>query len=181
MAIDDETSIDEETPTGALPTPILNGDQETVLDELRGRRTELEPVGKTIVLEIPGYDGKLAAEYQYIGTEETELISKRVMKETKRFGHRGMTLLSSADLLIAACQRVLIRGAADQDWAPLQPAPVRFDRSLAEAFRLPAEEPREVVMAIFGSEHAVVEQNMKLSNWLTNTTREVDDDFFGLY
>lgn len=167
-------------PESGLPTPVLDGEDQDLFSDLKARRAALEPAGKTKVLEVEGYEGKLGVEYRYIGSEITEVIQKACMKETKSVGQRGLTLLASLDTLKEACARVMIRGAASEEWRPMKPEPIKFDDRLAQKLGFDAVDDRHVILGLFGSEHAVIQQYMKLSMWLTDTTRDVDDDFLGL-
>jgi hypothetical protein len=179
MAVEPQP-IDEPTSGPSVATHIdLDGDK-AVIAGIRQQRTELEPFGQTKIIDVPGYNGMLGIEYNYIDSETTETISRAVAKETRSHGGKGITLLASIDTLIEACRRVVIRGATDQDWRSMPPDPVVFDSQLSETLGYDAGSSREVVLGLFGSEHAIVQQYMKLSAWLTNVTQDVDDALLGL-
>jgi hypothetical protein len=179
MAVEPQ-SLDEPTGGPSVATHVdLDGDK-AVIAGIRQQRTELEPFGRTLVIEIPGYQGMLGIEYGYIDSEATETISRAVAKETRSHGGKGITLLASIDTLVEACRRVMIRKDTSQDWRPMPPEPVQFDSQLSETLEFDASSPREVVLGLFGSEHAVVQQYMKLSAWLTNVNTDVDDALLGL-
>lgn len=153
---------------------------ETLLSELREAQHEVQPFGRTKIIQVPGYNGLLAIEYQYIGSEVTEAIARKVRRETRAVDGRGSGLLSSIDILRAACTRVLCRRTLDGPWMSVggkaRPI-VRLDEHLARLLNFDANTGREVVLGLFGSEHAITNQNMILSNWLADRTKQLDEDF----
>lgn len=167
---DEEVEVDE---NGEVP--------EGVMASIREARVEAQPFGRIKVIEVPGYHGLLAVEYQYIGAEITEAIARKVRRETRAVDGRGSNLLASIDTLRAACKRVLCRrDASDKEWLSVggsaQPV-VRLDVKLANLLSYDASDGREVVLGLFGSEHAIIQQNVILGNWLADRTRESDEDF----
>ena len=183
----DETIINE------TPDEVAENGAVDIIESLRQTRAEVADVfGKTKVLDVPGYKGLLAVEYQYISSEVTEKISREIRRETRNVNGSGVTLLASLDTLIAASKRVLIRDKAEGSWTDesgqLSPGvrgidgdrPVNFrGHRLAEILRYDAGDNREVVLGLFGSEHSVIQQQILLSNWLTDRSRTADEDFFG--
>jgi hypothetical protein len=158
-----------------------NGDvPDSLLSELREAQREAQPFGKTKLIHVPGYNGLLAIEYQYIGSEITESIARKIRRETRPVDGRGSGLLSSIDTLRAACKRVLCRRTLDGPWMSVggkgRPI-VRLDVHLAHLLNFDAEDGREVVLGLFGSEHAITNQNMILSGWLADRTKKLDEDF----
>lgn len=151
-----------------------------VLSSIRQAREEAQPFGKTKILEVPGYRGLLAIEYNYIGSEITEAIARKVRKETRSQNGQGTNLLSSIDTLRAACKRVLCRRKVGDKWISIGGASqpfVRLDVTLSSLLGYSANDGREVVLGLFGSEHKIVQQNVILSQWLADQTRETDEDF----
>lgn len=156
------------------------GDPGDVLSQIRQSREEAQPFGKTKILEVPGYHGLLAIEYQYIGSEITEAIARKVRRETRAQNGVGSSLLGSIDTLRASCKRVLCRRKVGDKWMSVggQSRPiVRLDTTLSSLLNFPADNGREVVLGLFGSEHKIVQQNVILSQWLADQTRNSDEDF----
>ena len=160
----------------------------TNLRQLRKDATDL--YGHTKVLEVPGYEGLLAIEYQYISSEVTEKIARDVRRETKNVNGIGTNLLASLDTLIAASKNVLIRNSAHGNWIEDDGSycqgvrginggsQVNFkNTALAEILDYDASDSRDVVLGLYGSEHKIVEANIILSRWLTDRTRTSDEDF----
>jgi len=170
-----------------------NGDVGTddLLGNLRQLRADAANVfGISKVMEVPGYLGKLAVEYQYINAEVTEEIARSVRRETKNVNGIGTNLLSSLETLIAASKNVLIRKATTDDWVSIDgrehwPESVtryvnfRDNMKLANLLDYEAGDSRELVLGLYGSEHKVVEANLILSRWLTDKSRTSDEDFLG--
>lgn len=184
-----EPPVEAEKPVDDLPNLDPDTDEvedgvgdvpDDILSSLRESREAAQPFGKTKVLEVPGYNGLLAIEYQYIGSEITEAIARKVRRETRSNGGRGINLLASIDTLRAACKRVLVRKKIGDKWTSIGGANrpfVRLDTRISSLLNFNAEDGREVVLGLFGSEHKIVQQNVILSAWLADQTRELDEDF----
>jgi hypothetical protein len=177
----------EDTELTTHTEDVTNGEvddesQGALLDNLKQLRAEATNLfGTTKVMEVPGYKGLLAIEYQYINSEVTEVIAREVRRETKNVNGIGMNLLASLDTLIAASKNVLIRKDTHRDWRPLDKEhQVNFKSlTLARTLDYPADDSRDVVLGLYGSEHSVIEANILLSRWLTDKTRTADEDFLG--
>jgi hypothetical protein len=76
---------------------------------------------------------------------------------------------------------VLIRADVHRNWRPLaKQHQVNFrSLELARTLDYVADDSREVVLGLYGSEHKVIEANIILSRWLTDKTRTADEDFLG--
>ena len=173
-------AIDEET-EGAL------------LDNLKHLRTEAADVfGTTKIMEVPGYHGLLAIEYQYINSEVTEQIARDIRRETKNVNGIGTNLLASLDTLIAASKSVMVRDKLEEEWRPITQSRKEWlageqhhkrisfrQMDLSHLLDYSAGDFREVALGIYGSEHAVIEANVILSRWLTDKSRTADEDFLG--
>jgi len=176
-----EPNTTEVEENGAVPAEVL--------DNIREQRAEVAAVvGKTKILEVPGYKGCLAIEYKYIGSEITENIARKVRRETRSANGQGSTLLASIDTLRAACRRVLVRADTHSKWkspgGDRMPI-VRLDSNLARLLKFdpadfdPDNSGRGTVLGVFGSEHKINQANLLVSQWLSDTTREIDEDFLG--
>jgi hypothetical protein len=172
----------QELPAVGFESAAENGRKEdsAVLGQLRKKRNAVQPFGKTVTLEVPGYDHCLGIEYVYIDADVTEEIGNRVAKELRPLNGKGENFLSSIETLLAACKQVMIRESANEPWRPIDTSrPVRFESKLAELLDFDADDAREVCIGVFGSEHAIIQQNIILSRWLTDITRDVEADFLG--
>jgi hypothetical protein len=177
---------------------ITNGEvddetQDALLDNLKQLRTEaVDLFGTSKVMEVPGYKGLMAVEYAYISSEVTEHIAREVRRETKNVNGIGTNLLASLDTLIASSKNILIRKEAGSEWVnkdgsyapgvhPINKSKqVNFKSlELSRILDYPADDSREVVLGVYGSEHKVIEANIILSRWMTDKTRTADEDFLG--
>jgi hypothetical protein len=163
------------------------GRSEALLDEIRDLREEAKR-DHHLILEVPGLKGKLGVRYKVIDSDQTEKIAKRLRKVKQ-----SRNLIGSIDTLITACDQIVVHDPGhvkcllDDDgelteWRPIDPSspiPVRFDSRLAEILHLPSSEAREIVAAVFQSDLSIIQQNVRVSRWMTDTTREVDDDLLG--
>jgi len=185
----------EESEIGNM-TVATNGeldddDEQSLIANLRQLRNEASNLyGVTKVMDVPGYEGKLAVEYSYISAEVTEDIARRIRRETKNVNGQGTNLLSSVDTLVAASKNVLIRSDTQGNWMNEDGTyghtvrPIKRDHvvnfrtvELATILDYDAGDSREVVLGLYGSEHSIIEANVLLSRWMTDKTRVNDEDF----
>lgn len=148
-----------------------------LLDELRERRAEIGS-DRTMDLEVPGYDGLLVVRYRRLEWDE---ISKIATKTEKSKNPRRI-LLHQVDVLIAACEQVLIvhEGSLkpiNEAFPELGDEPVRYDVPLANALGFQAGSAREVVLGLFKLELAVVGHHTDLLEFFGTSSAEADRDF----
>jgi hypothetical protein len=153
-----------------------------VLDTLKGLRKGIQPLGKTLTLEVPGYNGLLAICFKYIDTDVTEEIANHVTGETKNSNNVGAGLLSGLDTMAEACLEVVVKSdPTATEWKSIVPGKkTRLDPELALLLDYPADDARETILGLFGSGHAVLKVYAQLSMWLTDVTRKVDEGFLAL-
>jgi hypothetical protein len=164
-----------------------------VLDQINEIREELKGQHH-LIEEIPGYKGLLAIRFNNVGTEVTESVGKKLRKELKARGGEGEALLGSIETIISATDMILVKdpghAACIKDdkgeplpWRPIDPTaqpPVRWDRRLQPLLKFTADGTRESVLSVFGpNEHGILQMSLKLSRWLGDVTRDVDEDFLG--
>lgn len=133
------------TPQGTAPVA------RTGLDRLRDVAAEVK--GDTdddhIDLPIPGWGGQLGARYIVPEFDDMRDVEIRVFSEPVSNSRRELNLF--IDELILSCESMLIRDE-DGEWEPLrdgQERVVRWDKRLATALDVEAEEAREVVLGVF--------------------------------
>lgn len=163
----------------------------SVRDLIRRRRAAALQQ-RTVDFDVPGYGGTLKVRYQALGDDLADFVRKweKVQSEAP-----GAALASNCDLLIKACQAILVPESADDDAAlvplvvedgELAPQsqlpggePVHFDQHLAEWLDLKAEKARGIVLATFGTapqpDMAVGEQAQRLLTWFRGVEAQVDD------
>lgn len=153
---------------------------ETVLERLRGLQKQAAPIGQTKKYVIPGYEGCLGVELQYIDSEVVEEIVTAVQRETKDSNGKGSNLLASIDTIERACKRIMIRSTPADDWIDISEDvnnPVKFDARLSALLNFSANSPREVIIKLFGRDHAIINLNVAFSQWLADGSKTQAEDF----
>jgi hypothetical protein len=138
----------------------------SVLAALRARAKQLREE-QTVVLDVPGYDGYLAARYKAVSLGR--LFAKRTDATTPINPDWGM----AADTLATALVELLMRDAPDGDLYPLfTDQPARYDDDTVEALGLEVHErsARAVIVALCGGgalgESRVWAHYMAYQGWL---------------
>lgn len=175
--------MSEEVPVTSLKDAQQRRNQ-SLLANLKDKREAAS--NKETYITIPGYDGDppiLKAKYRLIDSNEIDKIATRVQKESGDSLTRQV--LGAVDTLIAACDGFYV----DVGDGELQPfvdpdtdAHVAgYNQDLANLLQYEANTAREVVFGLFSNnEIAIMQHNIKLSMWMSNTSRDVDNDFLGL-
>ena len=162
-----------------------NKPSESIFENLRDKRTELGK-NQTIILTIPGYDNEppvLMAKYRLMTGKELDDIANRVSRETKDRSQRQT--LAAVDTFITCCEGIyydMMDGEGPIPFPSLNDMPVMgFNQDLADALQFPAETSRQVVFGIFAdNDIAIMQHNVRLGMWMSNTSRKMDEDFLGL-
>jgi hypothetical protein len=157
---------------------------ESLFDNLREKRAQLG-ANQTIILSIPGYDNDppvLMAKYRLMTGKELEDIASKVSRETKDRSERQ--ILAAVDTFINCCEGMyfdMMDGKGPQPMKIHDQAIVGYNSDLAEALQFQAETARQVVFQIFAdNDIAIMQHNVRLGLWMSNTSRKMDDDFLGL-
>lgn len=152
---------------------------ESIRDRIRAER-EAIAAEKNLDLIVPGYSGLLGVRYRSISDKEMERYATRIQKE----GDAGIR--AGYDLLIEACESILVRVEADDDFEILEDDngdPVRFDIRLAEFLGFEATSARETVAATFSPEGvqslAGFDQAAALLAWLQGKSADIDPALLG--
>lgn len=185
--VSDDTivGIEEDVPLHDLAKDNGEKSSESLFDNLREKRTELGK-NQTIILPIPGYDNDppvLMAKYRLMTGKELEDIAQRVSRQTKDRSQRQ--ILAAVDTFINCCEGIYVDledGEGPKPLSNLQDQPIRgYNQDLADTLQFPAENARQVVFGIFAdNDIAIMQHNVRLGLWMSNTSRKVDDDFLGL-
>lgn len=190
-ALHEEPDTGEEGEEGGPPAPTNGaGDaSSSVLGQLRSRRRRLGE--KThLDMEIPGYNGLLFARYRRVPWEDLKKITLKAEKSKSPVKE----LLGQADVLIVACQEILVREPSREDadeegLAPIDPdssrmEPTRFDRNLARILGFSPDEledltARKVVFGVFQNDLAVTVQQNEVMEWAASNQEEIDEELEG--
>lgn len=146
-------------------------------------------------LPIPGYRNLLWARFRPFAVEKME--SK--MPQLRRDAKAGLPILlaSSIQTLIDSLQELMLLparhgGGTDQadigekgvNLIPIDPDAlprIGFDERLVPLFKLtPVERSAAgVVKALFPTEQSITAMNVRVSQWMQDVTREINDDLLG--
>jgi hypothetical protein len=155
----------------------------SLLEGLRQRRSELSET-KEVLIPLPGYDREppiLMAKYRLLEGHEIDAIGRKVVRETKDRWDRQ--IIAAVDTFINACEGMYISMGNGKEPEPLtmNGDPVAgYNQDLARALKFDADTAREVVMGVFaGNDVAIMQHNVRLSLWMGDTTRRIDEDFLG--
>jgi hypothetical protein len=182
MSETDATVEQEEDPVSATESEGNGVVQESsVIDRLREQRKKIGEQ-RSLDLDIPGYDGVLVARYNRLEWDDLKKIGKKA--DDSR--HPRKELMSHCDVLIKACEQIMIR--KDGLLEPITNAypevgeePVRYDARLAVILDIELKErqgARTVVIAAFGgNEVAVTAQQTELVEWVQSSNTADDEDF----
>jgi len=163
-------------------TAVQDERNESLLDNLQRKRADLAT--KETYIHIPGYDKDppiLLAKYRLVEGKELDMLGDKVTRETKNKWDRQV--LAAVDTFITCCEGMYV------DHGDGEPKPMTlegehiwgYNEQLATALNFEAKTAREVVFGVFvNNEIAIMQHNMMLSRWMSNTSRQVDDDFLGL-
>jgi hypothetical protein len=171
------SGIEEERTTPGADTP-----GSSLMDRLRAKHQELSE-RQTIDIPLPGYEDLLVARYRVLTVKnEISPIAKRVAKESK--GDQGVAQLSATlDAMARACVELLT--PRDDELVPLSGAfgpdepPVRYDERLAEFMGwTDVTNARETILKLFaGNEPMVLAHGNMLQRWMSDTSRDVSNEF----
>jgi hypothetical protein len=173
---------------GGAPTvvPTTDGEGDTpqsLLDSLRQRREELTET-RDVFIPLPGYDAEppiLLAKYRLLEGHEINAIAKKVTRETKDSWTRQT--LAAVDTFIAACTGMFVDLKDGQGPQPmtLNGNPILgYNQDLATALDFQSETARQTVYGVFAdNDVAIMTHGARLSLWMGDTTRKIDEDFLG--
>lgn len=171
VAVTDLATAGEET-TGS----------ESLFEQLREKRAEAQ-AGKETLIPIPGYDREppiLMAKYRVLDGDVINKIARKVNQETRDQWDRQM--LAAMDGMIAACVGMYVDlqdGNEPQQMTKNGLPIMGYTAELAEALEFAASSAREVVRGVFVSNDvAIMQHNIRLSMWMGNTSRKIDEDIF---
>jgi hypothetical protein len=179
---------------GAQTASLTEGDElvntpQSLLDVLQQRRKEQQEHTE-VYISISGYDKPpiiLAACYRLLEGKEIDEIGRKVTSGTKDRWQRQV--FAAIDTFIAACTGFYYDDEPDKTlseeerWKPLTLNGVHvngYTTELARALQFEASTAREVAFGLFaGNDVAIMQHNVRLSLWMGDTSRDVNQDFLG--
>lgn len=164
-----------------------HGKGDSLLDELRARRKSFFEGRDYVELPIPGYGGQMVARYRRI---EWEVVNELVNRAQADASPRA-DLEAAADLLVRACEGIMVREEGSDGLVPLNrrvaefgDEPVRYDIRLAETFKLDplkigGESPRArlIIQEVIPDDFALMAHQAKFVEWLAGVSGEASADF----
>lgn len=151
------------------------------LDVLKRRHAELGQE-RHLDLDVPQYGGDLVARYRVPRPAEINRAAKRIAK----LPEDDQQVAATIDQVIVACDSMWLR--VNGELEPLEtdnPEPVRYDVRLAEALGIEGTtSARQVVERVFSSGGtfnvaALTRHAAHIGEWLTDTSKDLDEDFLG--
>jgi hypothetical protein len=143
-------------------------------------------------LPIPALDNLVWVRYRPFPAAKTEQKQAELQRISERGG--AIMLRASCDTLVDACAQIMVLppkfdgniGPKGENLVPIDDEiPVQFEQRLVELFVKNPEEragiktARDVVLAMFPTEQAVIAQNVEVSRWMQDVTRKSDSDLLG--
>lgn len=169
-----EPDLPPQEPNGEAPSSLIAGLRE------QHRRIAQR---KTVLLELPLWEGKLAARYRYLDERSLQRIL-RLAGSSNNDPH--VLLQANTDLLVGACDELLARRDDGEEWGPIfDDGPVRYEKRLTDALHLELETDtaRSVVHVLFGGRTrgamAIGAHVQQLIEWLQGQVPEVAEELQG--
>jgi hypothetical protein len=152
----------------------------TLLETLRDKRKAIGQ-DRRYSLEIPGYDGKLVAQYKVVPWDEMKRLADKLDKSQSP----RKELLAQVDTLLMACVQILARdGGEDKPLQEVFPEigdePIRFDERLAKVlgFEPDSGSPaRSIVFKTFDNDIAITSHHQKVAEWMESSRSDDEKDF----
>lgn len=155
----------------------------SMMEALRRKHQELTN-SQTLDMPMPGYEDLLVVRYRVLDVQkELNQINRKAASE---FSDAIVAqLFGTMDAMARAC--VEIFGKRGDEIVPLAESigpdapPVRYNQALAEFMGWEdVTSARDVIMRLFANnEPMIMEHGQRLSRWMSNTTRRVNDSFLG--
>lgn len=158
-------------------------DLRTAVEQVKAATKSARPRA-TILLPLPIYEGRFAAEFRVLDPERFRVFAESSADESKDEDERFREAL---DFIADACRQIhaLIDGKPE----PLEAdgVPVRFDQRFANALglELESESAAAVVQACWSLDDGSVNRlalnayGVRLIEWMEDTTRRVEGELLG--
>jgi len=194
-AVDETGAGVEQTDEAQPPAPLQGGalevERQSLLDQLAETRQEIKEQAKPLHLDVPGYKDQLWVRFRPYSISKTERKVRALQSGVNK--KKPMLLAGACDTIIDACEQVMLlperfHGDIGEDGKNLitidDVVPVGFDQRLAQLFKVPGAdrmtEARQVVMAMFPTEQAILKMSVTVSEWLNGELNEdADEEFLG--
>jgi hypothetical protein len=176
---------------GGEGQPTQADEKASLLAQLGELRQEIKEKAEPLHLTMPGYKGGLWVRFRPYSIARTERKIPQFQREQRK--RKPVLLQGACDTLIDACDQLMLlperfQGEIGDEGKNLIPidevTPVQFDQRLAQMFKVPGAdvmtEARQVVVAMFPTEQAVVKMSLTVNEWLNGElSQEADEEFLG--
>lgn len=165
-------------------------DIQSLIDQVADLRAEAKSKDHHLDLPIPGTKDLLWARFRPFPAAKTERKANEYQQSQRR--GRAVVLTAACDTLIDACEQIMLLkpqfdGDIGEDGKNLIPiddtVPIGFEERLVRLFvkddyeRSGIKTARDVVMAMFPTEQAIITMNVEVSRWMNDVTKKSDGDF----
>jgi len=155
----------------------------TLREELEAGRRKIREDREPLLIQLPGFSGKMAARYKCLPYEQLRAINRRTQKMAELQDDRA-EIKGICDLLMKACLGLFWREGDEmvplEDHLGSDEGPVTYnDRRLREELGLDAStEGREVVRAVFGDDDTLLTFHAsKVDRWMSAANQQDEQDF----
>ena len=163
-------SAPDEVATGVEPSEHVDNNS-SLQSRISERRRVLQSQ-RTTIIDVPGYEGILAAEYRVL---PWQIIRKNVAKHEKQRDPGLRELYIAADGLIMACENL---HEVNPDGTK-RPLGVVWGLAAAEKLGIaltPTTTVRQALLEIFGVDSRIVGHYADLVTWQQGMNQEVDEE-----
>lgn len=182
MSIEDQVTGERighvpEDPEAEQNGHVEEDERSILLGQLRQMHQEAKSKDYKLDLEVPGFQGKMVARFKPYNISKSEKKSDILRKRME--AGEAIMLDAACDTIVDACAGIYVR--VNGELKPLDDEePVVFNARLGELLGISgATTGRKVIKALFPTEHAITAMAIKVNQWLTDVTQEVDEEFLG--
>lgn len=187
------STTDPDLATEAFGSSTVNETAKSLFGQI-GEAIQRSKLDQKLDLAIPGTNDLLWARYRPFPVAKTEAKTDELRRAMDR--GRPVMLASACDTLVDACEQIMVlppqfEGDIGEEGENLvaidDTIPVKYEKRLADLF-LAAANPdlvkqlrtaRDVVLAIFPTEQAIIAQNVEVSQWMQAVNRKATETILG--
>jgi hypothetical protein len=160
-----------------------------IFSELQAQRAKIGAGSPPLDLDVPGYDGKLVLRFTWIPIKQLARTGPQLAKIKEPTAQQ---VAAAADAIAATCSEILVRVdgkleslsvlMVDPENPSANDIPVTFIEGERVAFALgftKAPDARTTVIRAFKNEYALLDVAQRLSIWLEDTSKNVNEEYVG--
>lgn len=147
----------------------------SLFEDLKRRRDQIGEE-RSILIDIPGYNGHLVARYKMVEWSQM----RRIFRRMDKMKGDARELYAMCDVLITCCDELLYREKPDGEPQSLEEGRItRYDDFLAANLGFEAPNARAVVLGVFKNDLALAAHHSELVDWLQSSREDVDEEALG--